>query len=31
MYIAQLEGQVQTKKQARLWAQKWLQKHKIEK
>jgi len=31
MYIAQLEGTLKTARQARLWAQKWLQKHKIEK
>jgi tRNA nucleotidyltransferase/poly(A) polymerase len=29
MYIAQLEGKLQTPEQARQWAQKWLQKHKI--
>jgi len=29
MYIAQLEGQVQTKEQARQWVRKWLQKHKM--
>ncbi|MCK4753196.1 MAG: CCA tRNA nucleotidyltransferase [Planctomycetes bacterium] len=28
MYIAQLEGQLQTKKQAEQWVQKWLEKHK---
>ena len=28
MYIAQLEGQVQTKEQARQWVQKWLERHK---
>jgi poly(A) polymerase len=28
MYIAQLEGKLQTPKQARQWAQKWLQRHK---
>ncbi len=28
MYIAQLEGTLQTAKQARQWAQDWLQKHK---
>ena len=28
MYIAQLEGKLQTPKQARQWAQKWLQKQK---
>jgi poly(A) polymerase len=27
MYIAQLEGKLQTSKQARQWAQDWLQKH----
>jgi hypothetical protein len=27
MYIAQLEGKLQTPAQARQWAQKWLQKH----
>ena len=27
MYIAQLEGKIQTTTQARQWAQKWLQKH----
>jgi hypothetical protein len=30
IYIAQLEGQVQTKNQARQWVQKWQKKHKIE-
>ncbi len=29
MYIAQLEGQLQTTAQARQWVQKWLQKHRI--
>ena len=29
MYIAQLEGKLQTPQQARQWVQKWLQKHKI--
>ena len=29
MYIAQLEGTLQTKAQARQWAQKWLQKHRV--
>ena len=29
MYIAQLEGKLQTKEQAELWVQKWLQKHKM--
>ncbi|MBW8041859.1 MAG: CCA tRNA nucleotidyltransferase [Planctomycetes bacterium] len=29
MYIAQLEGKLQTPAQARQWAQTWLQKHKI--
>ena len=29
LYIAQLEGKLQTPKQARQWAQKWLQKHNI--
>ncbi len=29
MYIAQLEGKLQTSKQARQWAQKWLKKHRI--
>jgi len=28
LYIAQLEGNLQTQEQAQLWAQKWLQKHK---
>ncbi len=28
LYIAQLEGKLQTAKQAKLWVQKWLQKHK---
>jgi len=28
MYIAQLEGKLQTAKQAKQWVQKWLQKHK---
>jgi len=28
IYIAQLEGQVQTKEQARQWVQKWLERHK---
>ena len=27
MYVAQLEGQLQTPEQARQWTQKWLQKH----
>jgi hypothetical protein len=27
MYIAQLEGQLQTAQQAEQWVQKWLQKH----
>ena len=29
MYIAQLEGKLQTPVQARQWAQKWLQKHRM--
>ncbi len=29
LYIAQLEGTLQTAKQARHWAQNWLQKHKV--
>jgi tRNA nucleotidyltransferase/poly(A) polymerase len=29
MYIAQLEGKLQTSKQARKWAQNWLQKHRM--
>ena len=29
LYIAQLEGTLKTKAQARQWAQKWLQKHKM--
>ena len=29
MYIAQLEGNLQTAKQAEQWAQKWLQKHRM--
>jgi poly(A) polymerase len=29
MYIAQLEGKLQTPAQARQWAQKWLQKHRM--
>ncbi len=29
MYIAQLEGKLQTARQARQWAQKWLQKHRM--
>ena len=29
MYIAQLEGKLQTAQQARQWAQKWLQKHRM--
>ncbi len=29
MYIAQLEGKLQTPQQARQWAQKWLQKHRM--
>ncbi len=29
LYIAQLEGNVQTAEQAKRWAQKWLQKHKM--
>jgi poly(A) polymerase len=29
LYIAQLEGDLQTPEQAQLWAQKWLQKHKM--
>jgi len=29
LYIAQLEGNLQTPEQAQLWAQKWLQKHKM--
>ena len=29
MYIAQLEGKLQTLAQARKWAQKWLKKHRI--
>ena len=29
MYIAQLEGTLQTQAQARQWAQKWLQKHRV--
>ncbi len=29
MYIAQLEGKLQTAQQARQWVQKWLQKHKM--
>jgi poly(A) polymerase len=29
LYIAQLEGKLQTTAQARQWAQKWLQKHRI--
>ena len=29
MYIAQLEGKLQTPQQARQWAKKWLQKHRI--
>ncbi len=29
MYIAQLEGKLQTAEQARQWAQKWLQKHRM--
>jgi hypothetical protein len=28
MYIAQLEGTLQTKPQAEKWAQNWLKKHK---
>jgi poly(A) polymerase len=28
MYIAQLEGKLQTKEQTQLWAEKWLQSHK---
>ena len=28
MYIAQLEGLIQTKPQAKKWAQNWLKKHK---
>ncbi len=30
MYIAQLEGTLQTAEQARQWAQKWLDKHRME-
>ncbi len=29
MYIAQLEGKLQTEEQAKQWVQKWLQKHKM--
>lgn len=29
MYIAQLEGKLQTRQQAEGWAQKWLQRHKV--
>jgi hypothetical protein len=29
MYIAQLEGKLQTPAQARQWAQKWIQKHRM--
>jgi len=29
MYIAQLEGKLQTPQQAKQWAQKWLQKHRM--
>jgi hypothetical protein len=29
LYIAQLEGKLQTPQQAEQWAQKWLQKHRI--
>ena len=29
MYIAQLEGKLQTQAQAKHWAQKWLQKHRV--
>jgi len=29
LYIAQLEGNLQTPEQAQLWAQRWLQKHKM--
>ena len=29
MYIAQLEGELQTVEQARQWAQKWLQRHRM--
>jgi hypothetical protein len=29
MYIAQLEGNLQTAAQARQWALKWLQKHRM--
>ncbi|MDH4240779.1 MAG: hypothetical protein OEW48_14565, partial [Phycisphaerae bacterium] len=29
MYIAQLEGKLQTPELARQWAQKWLQKHRM--
>jgi len=29
LYIAQLEGKLQTPQQAEQWAQKWLQKHKV--
>ena len=29
MYIAQLEGKLQTKEQAQQWVQKWLQKHRL--
>ena len=29
LYIAQLEGKLQTSQQAKQWAQNWLQKHKI--
>ena len=29
MYIAQLEGKLQTAEQAKLWVQKWLQKHRM--
>jgi hypothetical protein len=30
LYIAQLEGELQTPQQARRWAQKWLQKHRAD-
>ena len=30
LYIAQLEGQLQTTEQAELWARKWLDRHRME-